>query len=302
MNVRVVLLVALLSALAPNSRADETAGIILARQARTALDEGRLDDALELLARARLEWPDSDYVRHGLADTHAAKGDVGAALVEFQKARSGDHAFRARFNSGALMSAATESELSAAGVPLTVSDVPEDADPGPLITAIDEALPKLAGAREEFAESLALQSDRAARESVAALTERMEELLQMRDELQKRQDEQEEQQDGEGDEQNEDQEQNPDEQEPQDQDPQDQGQDQQDPQGQDSPPEEQDGEGKDEPPPEDGAQPQAPQDVSPLTAAERKELLDKLEQLEAQALALERERRARERVAVEKDW
>jgi Tfp pilus assembly protein PilF len=295
-----LLVCAALASLAPAPSADELQGILLAREARRALDDGDSQLALDLLERARLEWPDADLVRHALADAYTAQGETDNALNEYRKAYGGDHAHRARFNSGALMSAQAEQELEAAGVPLDIAGLPEEvAEPQGLIAAIDAGLPQLERAREQFLESLAVASDADARESVAALTERMDELREMKEELERRQEEQEQDDEGEGEDENEDESEDENEQE---QDEQDEGDQDQDQEGdQDQPPEDQEGEGQDEPP-EGDEQPPVPQPVQPLTAAERAELLDKLEELEEQALAMERERRARERVAVEKDW
>ena len=291
-----LVLVALL-ALVPTSRADEQRGLVLAREARRALLDGQHERALELLEEARLEWPDSDEVLHLMADAYAAAGDVGAALGEYVKASTGPHAYRAHFNSGSLLSSATEAALAQAGVPLDLAGLSEDADPGPLIEAIDKALPALAKAREDFLDALALRSDEPARESVAALTERLDELLAMRDELKDRQQQQKDEKSDDGEPKDQDQQDSDKDQDKQDQ--QDGGdQDQQQPPPDQQP---QDGEGQDEPADQTQQLPQ-PQPAQPLTAAERKELLDKLQQLEAQALALDRERRARERTAVEKDW
>jgi hypothetical protein len=296
-----LLVCAALVSLAPAPSADELQGILLAREARRALEMGDSQLALDLLERARLEWPDADLVRHALADAYTAQGETDNALTEYRKAYGGDHAHRARFNSGALMSARAEQELEAAGVPLDIAGLPEEvAEPQGLIDAIDAGLPQLERAREQFLESLALAPDADARESVAALTERMDELREMKEELERRQEE-EQDDEGEGEDENEDESEDEGEDE-QEQDEQEEGEQDQDQEGdQDQPPEDQEGEGQDEPP-EGDEQPPVPQPVQPLTAAERAELLDKLEELEEQALAMERERRARERVAVEKDW
>lgn len=322
------LTLSLLAGLGADVRADEDRGLVLARQARRLLDEGGDPlEALRLLEEARLEWPDSDLLRHALADARSILRDqtlgrlaqlppddpsfedatAGAAqatsrvLDAYQKAFTGPNAFRARFNSSVVVRDGAERGLSAAGVPLSPNELPDPfpGDPAPLIAAIDAALPQLEASRGHMLEALRIASDAAARESVAALTRRLDDLAEMKERLEQQQEEQEE--DGEDDQEqdeNEDGEQDEQEQDEQDED---QDSEQQDQEGEEPPPDEP----EEQQPPEDPSEQEAPAAQAPqpqLTAAQMQELLDKLEALEEQALAMARERRARERESVEKDW
>lgn len=238
----------------------------------------------------------------------AALADLDAALESYQlaltdggergPARAGyDH--RAHVNSGVLRHQLAEQVLAAAGVPLSAAGIPADADPGPLKQAIESQLPGLERARRDFLEALGLRpDDGASRESVEALTRRLdalhemlERLEEMEQEQQDEQQDQDQQQDGEGE----------------DGEDGDQG----DQQGQgdgepEEPEDDQGGEGddpQDEPPPDQPSQqPPPPGEQPQLTAAQLADLLDQLEELEERAMQMDRQRRAAQHSAVEKDW
>ncbi len=299
---------------APVAHADEALGRQLTRRAQQALREGDSELALDLMERARIEWPGSPVVAHTLADARFQQGDYAGALVEYDKGSGGDLAYRAYFNQGVTLDTLAERDLEAKGVPIDPAALPPDAPPGPLIEAINEGLERLETARSRFLESLAERADAAARESVAAINRRMDDLRQMKEELEQRQ---QEEQENEDDQQDQDQEQQdqPQDQEQQ-QDPQDEGeqddrQDQQQQQGdqgqQDQDEQEQDEQqGEDDQQPEDEQQGQPPQgqpgEERELTPQEMQKLLDQLEDLEEKARAMQRIRRAQQHQAVEKDW
>jgi len=305
-------IVAALVCTAPGLRADEVLGRKLTRQAQQALEQGNPERALELIQQARIEWPGSPVVAHTLADARYRQGDYAGALLEYDKGSGGAHAFRAFFNQGVTLNARGEQGLTEAGVPLDPAGIPADVDPGPMLQAIDAALPDLESARGRFLESLDEQSDTSARESVASLNKRMDDLREMKEILEEMQEEQEDQESEdqeEGDEQSEDEQEDgeqddegeQDEQQEGDQ-PQDQDQDQEPQEGE--PDQQQDQQGE-----QDQQEPTDPQDVPPmegqqtqLTPQEMQSLLEQLEELEERAQALQRIRRAQQRKGVEKDW
>ena len=293
-----------------SASADVGEGIRLLRQARASLEQGDADAALTPLDQAYIELPfsaEEDFIYHERADAYAADGRLAEALTEYGKALHRPSAHRARFNSGVLQSRMAEQALEAAGVPLDPAGIPAEADPAPLIEAIEQNMPLLEEARLQFMEALRLAADDGARESVSALTARLDDLAEMLEDLRNREQEDnedkagDEEQDDEGDEANEaneanedeqDKDQKGDEQQPSEDDPDgEEGSD--DPQDQEPP--------EDQPPPEPQEQPQA-QPRPELTSAELADLLEQLEELEEMAMELDRQRRAQEQVDVEKDW
>ena len=309
------LLVALLclAALPAVARADEALGRKLTRAAQRALEAGELEEAVDLAERARVEWPGAPAVAHTLGDVRFHQGDYDGALREYAKGASGGGAFRAFFNQGVTLSARGEQGLTEAGVPLDPAGLLPEAPPGPLIQAIDAAVPDLEDARGRFLDALVEESDAGARESIAALNERLDDLAEMKEELEKRQQEQEEQQQDQDSEDQQDQEQDQDQQQQDEQDDQEQQQDgegeqdeQQDqqPQDQEQDPNEQDP--QDQPqeptPDQDQQQPQAQPQAKPLTPEEMQALLEQLEEMEERARLMQRIRQARDRKPVEKDW
>jgi len=159
----------------PVAAADVEQGIRLLRQARAALERDDPGAALTLLDQAYVELPfsaEEDLVYHGRADAFAAEGRYDEALVEYGKALHKPNAYRARFNSGVLQHRMAEQALEAAGVPLDPAAIPAEADPAPLIEAIEKNIPLLEQARLQIMEALRLSPDAAGRESVTALTER----------------------------------------------------------------------------------------------------------------------------------
>jgi len=288
------------------ARADVGEGVRLLRQARQSLEQGDAEAALVLLDQAYVELPfsaEEELVYHERADAYAAEGRYDEALNEYGKALQRPSAHRARFNSGVLQSRQAEEALEAAGVPLDPAGIPADADPAPLIEAIEQNMPRLEEARLQFMEALRLSPEAEARESVAALTARLDDLAEMLEELRQR--EQEDEQNDEGDEDQDDEKKDQDqqdkddssdEQEPSkdgDQDEQNQDDPQQDPADQDQP--------DDQQPPEPQEQTTA-QPRPELSAAEVADLMEELEELEAMAMELDRQRRAQEQADVEKDW
>ncbi len=308
--------------LTPGARADEALGRKLTRGAQQALRDGDPELALDLIQRARVEWPGAPVVAHTLADAQYRSGDYASALREYDKGSSGELAFRAFFNQGVTLNAMAEGGLSESGVPLDPAGIPPEVEPAPLIEAIDAGLQQLGGARGRFLDALRESSDlgaseaTSARESIAALNRRMDDLREMKEELERRQQEQQENEDQESDEQqeSEDGEQDEDgEGDPSEQEPGEDGQEE----PQDSEDQEQDGEQdpqQNEPQPDNeegdaSQEPTEPQDVQPvdgqqtqLSPQEMAKLLEQLEQLEEQARAMQRARRAARREALEKDW
>lgn len=284
----------------PVVAADVEQGIRLLRQAREALERDDPGAALTLLDQAYVELPfsaEEDLVYHGRADAFAAEGRYDEALVEYRKALHKPNAYRARFNSGVLQHRMAEQALEAAGIPLDPAGIPAEADPAPLIEAIEQNMPLLEQARLQIMEALQLSPDAAGRESVTALTERLDDLAEMLEELRRRQEEQE--QNDEGDEQDE-QNDEGDEQDQENEDPQEEGE-----QEQDQPPEDEQESEPDEqqqPPPDQGEPQQAPQPRPELTPAQLADLLEKLEDLEQKAMEMDRLRRAQQRAGAEKDW
>jgi Ca-activated chloride channel family protein len=291
-----VLLLALLAGawLAPAARADEQAGLILARRARAALTAGDPEQALELLAQARVEWPGSPLIANTLADAQRELGRYNEALAEYERGMREGYEHHARFNRAVTRHAMAQGTLEQAGVPLEVTGLPEGPQPE-MLTAVEQALPELSAARDDFLASLDHSPEPAARESVGALNRRIDRLNEIAEELRRRQEEQE--QDEQQDERD----------EPEDE-PEDQGQQDQDQQDQDASPDE-------EQPSEDPAQDQpqdqdAPQDEPQPTPAQPQELsaeqvqqlLDRLESLEKEARALQKLREEARRQPVEKDW
>jgi hypothetical protein len=300
---------ALLAPLAPAARADQETGIVLTRQAQAALAAGDGERALELLARARVEWPGSPVVANTIADAQRELGRYAEALAEYERGMRDEYAHHALFNRAVTRHRLAESGLAEAAVPADVAALPEGPQPE-MLAAIERALPELAAAGEDFLGALDRRPDAAARESVAALNRRADALHAMQAELRRREQEQ-EPQDDEG---QQDQEQ---------QDRQDQQDRQEERDGQDE--QQQDGQGasRDEPrqepqetpqgdeqqpqqdpgdqPEEDGS-PEAqatPRDLSP---EEVQQLLDRLERLEKEARAVQKLREAARREPVEKDW
>lgn len=285
--------------------ADVGEGVRLLRQARQSLEQGDAEAALVLLDQAYVELPfsaEEELVYHERADAYAADGRYDEALNEYGKALHRPSAHRARFNSGVLQSRLAEEALEAAGVPLDPAGIPVDADPAPLIEAIEQNIPRLEEARLQFMEALRLSPGAEARESVSALTERLDDLAEMLEELRKREQEEnedeegDEEQDDEGEEENDDEQddeqESDDEQEPSEGDPEDE-EGSEDPQDQEPP--------EDQQPPEAQEQPTA-QPRPELSAAEVADLMEQLEELEAMAMELDRQRRAQEQADVEKDW
>ncbi|GJM22847.1 MAG: hypothetical protein DHS20C15_27620 [Planctomycetota bacterium] len=311
---------------APILRADQDSGLKLLHQARAAARAGDDARALELIEAARIEWPGSPLVAHEFADRLLDDGAFDAALVEYSKGSGAPYAFRAAFNKGVARHREAETALTEAGVPADPQGLSDDADPAPLIAAIDAATPQLQSARRDFLEALAEHSDERARDSVAALTQRLDELAEMRERLEEQQQENDQEQNEDSDDQQQDsndqddqddQEQQDDQQDPNDQqnpDDQQQNQDQQNPEGDDPEDDQQDEpEGQEEPPPEEeegGEQdeqqpppePEPEQEQRRLTPQQLQELLATLDKLEEEAQRLEAQRRAANRRSVEKDW
>jgi hypothetical protein len=253
-------------------------------------------------------------VAHTLGDVRYRQGDFPGAMAEYDKGSAEPHAFRAFFNQGVVLNERSEKGLAEAAVPLDPAGIPADVVPGPMIAAIEKALPGLEASRGRFLEALSRESDGDARESVAALNKRMDDLREMKEELERIQEEQNEDQEGEDEQEGEDGEEEGDpseegdeseegegegendDSEPQ-EDPQDRQQEGENPDSQES--DEQPAE--DEPTPSEPADPQAaePRSLSPEDVSK---LLEQLEALEAKAMALERARRAARRQSVEKDW
>jgi hypothetical protein len=287
-----------LPALAGTARADQEAGIVLTRRAQAALAAGDGERALLLLAQARVEWPGSPVVANTIADAQRELGRYAEALAEYERGMRDEYAHHALFNRAVTRHRMAETGLGAAGVPADVAALPEGPQPD-MLQAIERALPELAAATDDFLEALDRRQDDAARQSVAALNRRTDALRAMQAELRRRQQEQEqddEEDDGQDQPQDERQDQEQDEQDPQqEQDPQDPS-DQQD--QQDQPQEQPQDQESQEPQPQDEAQ-AAPRELSP---EEVQRLLDRLEQLEQEARAMQKAREAAQRQAVEKDW
>lgn len=314
----------LLLLLAGALRADEQRGIVLTRQAQSALAAGDAEGALALLEQARVEWPGSAIVASTLGDAHRALGHYPEAISEYERGRRDGCEHHTDFNSGVARNEQAEAALAAAGVPPDVASLPEGSQPG-MLTAIRDALGTLVSARKNFLDALDQVDDHAGRESVGALNRRIDALREMEAELKQREQEDKDRQKD----QNQDQEQDQDkeQQDPKDKDDAKQGgqdepkdgqspQQPRDAQDQDQPRDAQDG--QDQPPPDDESQPsgegeQAPdqgadKDGSPapqareLSKEEVQQLLDRLEQLEKEGRLLQKDvQRARHR-AVEKDW
>jgi hypothetical protein len=295
-----------LPALAGTARADQEAGIVLTRRAQAALAAGDGERALELLAQARVEWPGSPVVANTIADAQRELGRYAEALAEYERGMRDEYAHHALFNRAVTRHRMAETGLGAAGVPADVAALPEGPQPD-MLQAIERALPELAAATDDFLEALDRRQDDAARQSVAALNRRTDALRAMQAELRRRQQEQEQDDEEDGQDQPQDEPQDQDEQDPQqEQDPQDQPQDTQDPsdqqdqqdQPQDQPQEQPQDQESQEPQPQDEAQ-ASPRELSP---EEVQRLLDRLEQLEQEARAMQKAREAAQRQAVEKDW
>lgn len=276
-------------------------GLLLLRQARLARDAGDLEGAKDLMEQARVEWPGSPYVAHDLGDVHLRAGDAAAARHEYTRGGREGFEFRSLFQSAAANIVAAEAVLSQASVPADEGALPDGPLPPGMGPAIQEALPLLVQARRDFCRALALADDEAARESVLALTRRIDELRRMlaRDESDEESEpqedgepnedensqqgeedpsESEEQQDGEGE--NEGESQAGEEQEPQPADPA-----------------EQEGESA---PPEDGEPMEF--EAENLTDQQLADLLEQLEDIEKKALEVQRALRRSAHQAVEKDW
>ncbi|MGQ0552662.1 MAG: tetratricopeptide repeat protein [Planctomycetota bacterium] len=318
------------------ARADEDRGRELLREAQRLLAAGQAEPALEVLERARVEWPGSALVANTLGDALLAAGRHAEALAEYERGLRDGLQGRARFNRGVTRHRQAESWLSEAGVPLDPAGLPEGPQPE-LLTAIERAQPELVGATEEFFAALdggqlaegagksgtSGDAAAAARQSIGALNRRLDGLRAMAEELRRRQEEQQPKED----ESSEDQPQEG-EQEPKDK-PQDKPQDSDEPQQGEGepPPEPREGEPNPEPSPQDGEpgdeqeqpQPQEPQPSEPepqgerppekapspqrlLSEAEVQRLLEKLAALEQEARALQKAREAARRRTVEKDW
>jgi tetratricopeptide (TPR) repeat protein len=307
--------------LVPLLRADDAAGLQLARQARQKLLAGEAEAALELLDKARIELPGSEVVACTRGDALSALGRVDEALAEYERASSSPLAFHAAFNGATALSKSGESELEAADVPADVGALPEGPQPA-MLEALGKARGKLEGAQHQFLEALDLRDDADARESLGALNRRLDALAAIEEELRKREDPHQK-----------------DEQQPP-KDPQDQQKQQQDPQKQDQPPQDQpppEGEPKDKPPedqpPEDKPEdkppeqpqngeppepkpgepdPQQPQDqqqpseppkpAGELSEQEVQQLLDRLSQLEDAARERQKLRELRAHRKAERDW
>lgn len=287
--------------LTPALLADADTGLRLLRQARRAAEAGDTAVARELLAEARTEWPGAALIAHELGDLNTAESAWDAALVEYSKGAREPHAARSAFNTGVVRSRAAEQALEEAGVPIDPSALGEVTDPAPLIEAIDAAVPQLENARRSFAESLRGAPDERARDSLAALTDRLDELAEMREALEQIEPPE---SDEEGEE-NEDSEEGDDEQE------QEEDQEQDDSEGDEQQDDAQDEKSEEEPPPEEEEeqQPDAPPQAQPepreptrLTPQQVQELLATLEELEEEALEQARIQRAARRRSVEKDW
>ena len=271
--------------LAAPARADESLGLERMREGRAKLQSGDAQGAIESLLAARIERPDDPLVAQLLADAYVAAGRLDEGLVEYERGEVAPFARRARFNRSTTLDRRGEERLAAGGVPPSVELLPEGPQPE-MLKALDEAIPDLDGARRGFLGALDVPgdeaSDRAARESVAALNRRVDELRRMQEELNRRK--QDQQQDQKQDQK------------------QDQQQDQKDQQDQQDQPQDQ----QDQPPPDDPAQaeqaepPPAPQ--RELSPEEVKQLLARLAQLEQEAQQREKAREAARRRAVEKDW
>lgn len=296
-----------LSVLTSPVMADEGAGRMLVRQAQQALAEGDPDTAIALIEQARIEWPGAPVIAHTLADARYRQGDYAGAILEYDKGMAGRLAFRAFFNKGVALYALAERDLESAGVPLDPAGLPADVDPGPMIEAIDEGLKTLEYCRSQFLDALVDQEETlnsesaAARESIAAINQRMDDLREMKEELEKRQEDQEQQDNEEGeDDQKSDEEESEDGEEQQDQ--QQDGENQEQDSGENES-EQQQGEGEQ---PEEPSEPQQTESVpgqqTQLTPQEMVKLLEQLEELEDRARALQRIRRAQQRTEVERDW
>lgn len=289
-------------------------GLRLLRRALREAGDGQTDVALELLDAARVELPGSPLVAHAKGDLHAAREEWDAALDEYARGARDGYEFRSAFNSGVVQHRRSEATLRADAVQALGEDIwgdralvpatlPDGPQPG-LLKAVEAAIQRHRGARLSFLRALDERFDDAARESVAALNERLDELQAMRDELLERQQDQdgEDEQEGEDGEPDDEQQQdeNEDEQEQQDDEQQDgdQGQDDE-PQDQQQPEQDEGEDEQDAPPPNEGQGEVAPANLTPQQMSE---LLDKLEELEEVALKLQRIQRENERRGVEKDW
>jgi len=294
--------------LAPVTVADEDRGILLTRDAQRLIAEGRAEEAVALLEQARVEWPDSPVVAQTMADAQLAMGNFGEALAEYERGSQGGYEHRSRFNSAVTLDVMAEARLVAANVPLDPAGLPEGPQPE-MLTAINEALPVLDGARGEFLRSLdespdvalGAPPDAAARESIGAVNRRIDELREMAEELQRRQDEQEQQENQDGDEDEEQQDED-DEQQEQDQQEGDEDQEPGDQQDEDQEGQEPDeGEGEPDDQPQDGSEGE-PAEPRLLSREEVQQLLEKLEELEKEGRELRKLREAARRRTVEKDW
>ena len=297
--------------LAGAARADEARGLALVRQAQQRLGSGDAEGALELLDEARVELPGSEVVACTRGDALLAAGRPDEAADEYQRALSGPRGHHAHFNRGVARHRAAEQPLAETGVPPLVDGLPE----GPLpqmLQAVERALPGLEAAREDFLAALDRQDEPAARESVAALNNRVDALMAIRDELRRRaeQQPQEQQQEQPQDQpengQDDPQEPPPDPQQEQPPQPSDQPQDGQPEEPSEPPPDPQQERPQEaEPPPEPAGeaqeQPQGEQ-ARQLSPEEVQRLLDTLEQLEDEARERARLRAAARRKPVEKDW
>jgi hypothetical protein len=312
--------------LAPLVRADDAAGLQLARQARQKLAAGDAQGALELLDKARTELPGSPVVACTRGDALAALGRLDDALGEYVRASTSPLAFHAAFNAATACDAAGESVLDAAHVPADVAALPEGPQPE-MLQALGGATPLLQQGRQHFLDALDLRDDADARESVGAINRRLDALKAIEDELKKRQQDdkqkdkdkdkdkqdqqnkddqkdqqkQDQQQQQQQQDQNKDQNQNKDQDKSQDQ--QDQKQDQQ-PQDQQKP------DDKDQQPQPQDAQPAKPDDknapppqpAKQLSEQEVQQLLDTLAQLEDAARERQKAREMKTHRKAEKDW
>jgi hypothetical protein len=318
---RAALLAVLL--LAPLVRADDAAGLQLARQARQKLSAGDAQGALELLDKARTELPGSPVVACTRGDALAALGRLDEALGEYVRASSSSLAFHAAFNAATACDGAGEAALDAAHVPADVAALPEGPQPE-MLQALGGATPLLGQARQHFLDALDLRDDADARESVGAINRRLDALKAIEDELKKRQQDehqkdkdkdkqdqqnqdqkdqqkQDQQQQQQDQHQNQDKDQDKDQDKSQDQQDQKQDQQQQDPQKPDD---------KDQQPQPQDAQPSKPDDknqpppqpAKQLSEQEVQQLLDTLAQLEDAARERAKAREMKTHRKAEKDW
>jgi len=269
-----------------------------ALDAAAAPDAVALAEIIDRVEAVRTDVPDSavvtPIVAQMLGDLYDEAGDAERALNEYARGLGGPLGGRSFFNRGVIQTEQAEQLLKDAGVPADadlfdpVSD-PEASNKRPVI---EKEMESLATARGEFLSSLDENPDPAARESIAAINHRLDELQQMLDkypppEDQEQDDSEDEQEESESDE---DQEQDQ-EQQPQDQ-PEDESEDE----------EEQEQEPEDEPEEQEQEEEQQQEERRPLRPEEVQRLLDRLEELEEEAMRLAKDRAKRQHRTPEKDW